>query len=170
MCLPACTRKILLWTVVTLLSCDPSARNAAQVRPPSKTTDVDYAMKKNENDASGPKSTTIKVGGNTLTITLDDAKAMEAALVSYLAAADTKEIEDRDELLQWTRGGPSWIDENGIVRISEWLLEVRGQDLVLTYRMQGMEDAPAIKGYAARLAHEDSWRVVSVHVVRIRRR
>jgi hypothetical protein len=73
--------------------------------------------------------TVIRVGETEVSLTLDDAKAIRAALLDYLKASS---YEDRDELIRWT--GPAFIDTEGKVRIGVWLLGSDGKDIYLRYR------------------------------------
>jgi hypothetical protein len=127
-------------------------------------------MNNNTNDTSELQSTTIAFGGAEIPLTVDDARAMQTALLTYLASVDTSHVEDRDYLIARTKGAPAWIDTDGVVRISAWVLQPRSDGLVLTYRMPTPEEAPVIKGYVAVLVHEDPWRVVDIGTERIRRR
>jgi hypothetical protein len=126
--------------------------------------------KNDHEEALGPTSTTIAFGGAEITLTVSDAKAMETALLTYLTSVDTKEVEDRDYLLAQTRGGPAWIDTDGVVRISGWLLQSHRDGLVLSYRMPAPEEAGVVKGYVAALVREETWRVAQIRVERIKRR
>ena len=54
--------------------------------------------------ALGPPSATIAYGGTEITLTVIDAKAIEASLIAYLELTDTNDVEDRDYLLARTRG------------------------------------------------------------------
>ena len=80
----------------------------------------------------GPNQTMISLAGKNLTVTLDDAQAMRAALLAYLA---TSSASDRDDLVRMVRETPGWIDADGILRIGPWLLEARANSLVLSNRL-----------------------------------
>jgi len=121
-------------------------------------------------DELGPKSTTIDWGDSRITLTVEDAKAMNAALLAYLNAADASQMPDRDYLIQWSQG-PAWIDVDGVVRINIWALRAEDEGLVLTCRMPAAEGARERKEYVAAIVRDDVWRVTNVHAkyVRLRR-
>lgn len=162
------------WVVLLLFQCQSSPRNRARDMPTSETRTIVNAMnhdaQNDEQDAMGPPSTTIAYGGAEITLTVNDAKAIESALVAYLEVVDVKDVEDRDYLLAQTRGGPAWIDTDGVLRISAWLLQSRPSGLVLTFRMPAPEEAGVLKGYVASLIREENWKVAHIDVERIRRR
>jgi hypothetical protein len=166
-------RSIVFSLAILLVHCE-SSRNHARGMPTSETRTIVHAMnhdaQNNDHDAMGPPSTTIAYGGAEITLTVSDAKAIESALVAYLDVVDVKEVEDRDYLLAQTRGGPSWIDTDGVVRISAWLLQTRPTGLVLTFRMPAPDEAGVMKGYVASLIREEKWKVAHIDVERIRRR
>ena len=74
--------------------------------------------------------TALRVGDAEVPVTLEDAKAIQAALLAYLKQSD---YEDRDGLIGWTQG-QAWIDAEGKVRIGPWLLGSDGQGLFVRYR------------------------------------
>jgi hypothetical protein len=112
-------------------------------------------------DELGPKSTTIDWGESRITLTVDDAKAMNTALLTYLNAADPSQLPDRDYLIQWSQG-PAWIDVEGVVRINVWVLQSEAEGLVLNCRMPTAEGARDRKEYVAPVVRDDVWRVTNV--------
>ena len=104
---------------------------------------------------TGPDRTTVTLAGAALTITLDDARAMKAALVRAL---DESSAEHRDHLVRMTVQAPVWIDPDGLVHIGAWLLERRQDALALTFRMPS--GGTVRLGYVARVERaEDAWTV-----------
>ena len=168
-------RSVVVWLLLVLSHCQSSPRNHAREMPASETRTIVHAMNHDDqnndhDDAMGPPSTTIAYGGADITLTVIDAKAIETALIAYLEFVDVKDVEDRDYLLAQTRGGPTWIDTDGVVRISSWVLQSRPSGLVLTFRMPAPEEAGVLKGYVAWLVRDETWKVAHIAVERIRRR
>jgi hypothetical protein len=113
---------------------------------------------------AGPKETVIRHGGADMRITLDDAKSMRESLHDFLKKSD---FGDKDQLLDDMKGIPGWIDSDGVVRPGGWLLESRGTDLVLTYRMNQNERRAV--GYAAFVTKgATGWQVTKVEPAKIR--
>ena len=109
--------------------------------------------------------TVLRVGDADVSVTLDDLKAMRAALLDYLKASD---YEDRDALLGWTKG-PAWIDPEGTARIGPWVLGSEGKDLFLRYREPPGEHAG--KAHKATVTKKDgAWTVSNLVMERIRTR
>jgi hypothetical protein len=100
--------------------------------------------------------TALRVGDAELTVTLDDAKAIEVALVDYLKKSD---YEFREELLRWT--GPAFIDAEGTVRIGLWVLGSRANDLYLRYRERPGQHM-AIAHVASLSKKDGAWAVTNV--------
>lgn len=162
-------RRFLIWLSLGLSYCESSPRNCAPVKSASRTPDSGHTMN-NIDDTSEPQSTTIAFGGAEIPLTVDDAKAMQTALLTYLTSVDTSHVEDRDYLIARTTGAPAWIDTDGVVRISAWVLQSRSDRLVLTHRMPAGEEADVIKAYVATLVRDDRWHVASIATERIWRR
>ncbi len=121
-------------------------------------------MKDGDGEIESLDRAVVHVGAVEVTLTLDDAKAMEVALLSYLKQSDH---EDRDELIRWT--GPAWIDVEGLVRIGPWLLGSDGKDLFLRRREPGGRHGA--KAHRALLIRKDgAWIVSKVETEWIRRR
>jgi hypothetical protein len=74
--------------------------------------------------------TVLRVGDAEVSVTLEDAKAIQAALLAYLKQSD---YEGRDGLIGWSQG-QAWIDAEGKVRIGPWLLGSDGREIYLRYR------------------------------------
>ena len=111
----------------------------------------------------GPDKTVLHVTGRDHVITLDDARAMKDALLDELKRS---KIEDKDYLVRMTTKVPAWIDPDGHVRIGGWLLQARGQALVLAYRLP--QGPGVIRGYVAQLKQEPpGWKVLEILPERI---
>jgi hypothetical protein len=106
--------------------------------------------------------TTLRVGDVDVTLTLDDAKAIEVALLDYLKASD---YPHRDSLIQWT--GPAFIDGEGDIRIGVWLLQANGKEMALWYReFLGPQGG---WGHKARVTRQDGrWAIRDLVQVKIR--
>ena len=167
-CLPACDRAARL---EALQNRSADATKAEQVPGRSQAAKQDASAARGEQDiepnelqATGRKQTEVSLGSKPVVITIHDVQAIEAALVRAL---ESSPLEDRDYLLQCTKGG--WIDGDGTVRIGPWVLAPRQNSLKLTFRMPGLQTAPAINTYEAALDRDDPWRVVSItrgHILR----
>jgi hypothetical protein len=167
--IPTGRRRVALRALVAILFCGSCSRIHEGARPAPATAEGKQAM--DNNDAMGPEKTTIQWEGNDITLTVKDAKEMEAALLDYLASPAASKIDDRDYLAQSTRGGPAFIDSAGVVRISSWVLQSRRYGLVLSFRMPHPEQAPEVTAYLATVVREhDGWRVAEMSRERIRRR
>jgi hypothetical protein len=119
-------------------------------------------------DREYPQST-IMDGGSRITLTVEDAKAMNAALLAYLDAANSSEVPDRDYLIQWSQG-PAFIDVDGALRISTWVLKSTDEGLVLNCRIPTGAAAIERREYTASLVHDDGWRVTRVRPIHVRLR
>lgn len=109
--------------------------------------------------------TVLKVGDAEVELTLDDARAIRAALLDYLKQSD---YEDRDELLRWSQGAAR-IDADGSVRIGPWILGSDGEEIFLRYREPPGQFAG--KAHKAFLARKDkTWTVTDLQMERIRTR
>ena len=121
-------------------------------------------MKGSDGKVESLDRTVLRVGDADVTVTLDDAKAIQVALLDYLKRSD---YEDRDALIRWT--GPAFIDPEGTVRIGVWVLGSQGKDIFLGYREPfGPQGA---KAHKALLAEKDGiWTVRSLVMEWIRPR
>jgi hypothetical protein len=115
----------------------------------------------------GPQSTTIDWAGNQIALTIEDAKAMNAALLAYLNAADASQVPDRDYLIQWSQG-PAFIDVDGALRIGIWVLRSEDEGLVLNCRMPAAEGAREKEEYVAALVRDDVWRITRISAKYVR--
>ena len=103
--------------------------------------------------------------GQPLNVTATDGEAMRSALVRYLEACSTRDVEDRDLLSQMTRNAPSWIDPDGTLRVGAWIFTAE-DELSLRYRMPPR--AGAIRLYIATLRHTHGyWAVVALESARV---
>lgn len=106
--------------------------------------------------------TVLRVGDTDVELTLDDAKAIQKALVEYLQQS---KYEDRDELLKWS--GPAFIDAEGKLRIGPWLMGSDGKEIYLRYREPPGQFAG--KAHRAFLEKKDgTWTVTRLLMERIR--
>jgi hypothetical protein len=112
---------------------------------------------------TGPKETVVRHNGVDVRITLDDAKSMRQSLLDHL---DKSEIGDKALLIAATKNIPGWIDSNGKVRPGGWLLESRGTDWVLSYRLSQNEQRSV--GYAAFVTKgATGWQVTKIEPEKI---
>lgn len=79
----------------------------------------------------GLDETVVATVSGPIALTREDARAIGRALIAFLEASGPAV---RDDLLPTVEGLPGWIDGFGTVRIGNWVLSARGDDLVLTYR------------------------------------
>jgi hypothetical protein len=120
-------------------------------------------------DQEYPQSMTIDWGRSRITLTTEDAKAMNAALLAYLNMADASQVPDRDYLIQWSQG-PAFIDVDGVLRISTWVLKSMDEGLVLNCRMPPGAGGIERREYIASLVRDDGWRVTRVRPIQVRLR
>ena len=123
----------------------------------------------NSNGASAPAptSTTVHVANRDVTLDLTDAQAMARSLKNFL---ETDPAVAAIPLLNansgaWLRSGDQpFIDSRGFVRIGSWLLQARGDDLVLTYREPGGQPGQVGYQYVATVVRNDRerWHVAGV--------
>ncbi|HLJ91418.1 MAG TPA: hypothetical protein VKZ53_31760 [Candidatus Angelobacter sp.] len=122
---------------------------------------------KNENEVS---QTTVHLKGKEVVLTLADAKQMQAALQAYLNSSKDRLQEILPPNLVEAlpkHVSDAWIDSDGNVRIDVWLLEVRNDELVLTYRVTPSESQVGYQ-YVAHLAHhEQQWNISSITYVKL---
>jgi hypothetical protein len=71
------------------------------------------------------------VGGKRMVLTIDDGRALHAAL---LARVRESNLGDKDFLIARTEKAQPSLD-SGDLRIGVWLLQARGDKLILQYRM-----------------------------------
>ena len=122
-------------------------------------------MNGNSDKIESRDRTIIRVGDAEMSLTLDDVKAIQAALLDYLKKSD---YEDRDALIGWTQG-LAWIDPEGKVRIGPWLLGSDEKSLFLRYREPPGQYAG--KAHRAFLTKKDEgWTVTKLVMERIRAR
>ncbi len=107
--------------------------------------------------------TVVRSGDAEVTVTLQDVKAIQTALLEHLKGSDD---EDRDDLIRWANG-PAWIDSAGSARIGPWLLGSDDGGLYVRYREP--PGALAGKAHKAYLAERDgAWSIRSLLTERIR--
>jgi hypothetical protein len=112
----------------------------------------------NDDPFAGPNETVLRHNGADVPITLDDAKSMRESLLEYLKKSD---IGDKDQLIAATKYIPGWIDSDGKVRPGGWLLQSRGTDWVLTYRLS--QNELRAYGYAAIVTKgAPGWKVTKI--------
>ena len=100
----------------------------------------------------------IQQGGVTVRITVDDAQKIRDAL---LAALKNSDLGDRDQLVELTTPLPAWIDADGRVMVGGWLLQIKNQKLVATYRLG--QNAERAIGYSAIVIKSDQgWQVKQI--------
>ena len=110
------------------------------------------------------KEAKIRQGETEVRITSDDARQIRIALLDALRQS---KLGDRDELVAFTEPLPAWIDSDGRVMISGWLLQLRNQQLVAIYRLSQNEERAV--GYAAFVIKDDEgWQVTRIVPEKIR--
>jgi hypothetical protein len=99
-----------------------------------------------------------------ITITLDDANQIRAALLNALK---TSQLTEKKILIAMLEPLPAWIDSDGRVMIGGWLLQLRNSQLVASYRIS-TNDERAI-GYTAQIDKEgNNWRVIRIVPEKVR--
>ena len=132
---------------------------------PGDEQDRSKEMNGSDDKVESLDRTVLRVGDTDVTLTLDDVKAIRAALLDYLRQSD---YEDRDALIGWTQG-PAWIDAERNARVGPWLLGSEGKDIILRYREPPGQHAG--KAHKATLTRDASkWTVGSLVMERIRTR
>jgi hypothetical protein len=116
--------------------------------------------------SGGQRQTMVTLGRGALVITSRDAHEIKRALDHFLRDA-RHEIEKSVpvNLVPQVpeRAWLAWIDENGTVRIDSWLLEPRGDELALTYRVGTPTATTFGYRFVAGLARRNrQWTVTSV--------
>ena len=94
----------------------------------------------NDSAASAPVSTTLPTAHGVVTLDLRDTQAIASALRNFLETDPSAKSVPMLEVSSgaWLRSGDTpFIDSRGFVRIGLWLLQARGDDLVLIYREPG---------------------------------
>ncbi|MDY6992598.1 MAG: hypothetical protein SVR94_08350 [Pseudomonadota bacterium] len=107
--------------------------------------------------------TTLRQGEIERMITLEDAKQIRKALYEALKHSD---IGDREQLIALMQPLPAWINSDGKVMIAGWLLQLRQQKLVATYRL--FQNAQRALGYIAFIVEdEQGWRIARIEPEKI---
>jgi hypothetical protein len=93
-------------------------------------------------------------------VSVKDAEIIKAALVARI---EQSSVEDRDYLINMTRTAQPSIDDEGVVRIGGWVLEDRGADYFVRFRMPGGREL--MKAYRANVTRSgSSWSVGPVQL------
>lgn len=121
----------------------------------------------NDAAASAPQATTLQTTNGTLTLGLVDAQAMARSLRNFLetdpSVAAIPMLDANSGA--WLRSGDQpFIDSRGFVRIGLWLLQARGNDLVLTWREPGAVPGKVGYQYIASVGRTGtgSWHVTGI--------
>jgi hypothetical protein len=104
---------------------------AACTRGRKVMTPVDNAQ------SGAPTQTKVSLESGEMVITSSDVQEIKRALEEYLKNSKDEIAKNLPQNLIRElpeKVGEAWIDQGGMVRISPWLLEARGDKLVLTYR------------------------------------
>jgi hypothetical protein len=105
--------------------------------------------------AGSPSETTVRGGGREVRISLEDAHQLRGAL---LQALKNTELQEGPRLLASAQALPAWIDADGRVMISGWLLQFRKGEPALAYRET--HDASHATAYSAQIGGKrDGWSV-----------
>ncbi len=78
-----------------------------------------------------PDQVLIEVAGQRIALTVDDGLAMRTLLLARLRESS---LANKDDLLSLTQNAQPFLN-TGALRISVWLLQTRGDKLILQYRM-----------------------------------
>lgn len=122
----------------------------------------------NDAAASAPTSTSIQTTTHgALALDLRDAQGMAAALRTFLETdPSVKSVPMLDSTsAAWLRSGDTpFIDSRGFVRIGLWLLQARGDELVLIYRDPGAVAGKVSFQYVASVGRDKAsrWAVTGV--------
>jgi hypothetical protein len=120
-----------------------------------------------EQALGGPERVELRVGVDEVTVTRDDLRALRQALVERLRES---ELDGREDLIVRTEAAPAWIDVDGVPRIGGWVMQARGAELVLAYRLPA--SATAATGFVAKLRRDaDAWTIDDIlpEKIRVRR-
>lgn len=119
------------------------------------------ALEERDGVFEGQSQTTIRVAGQEIVITLEDAHDMKRALLEYLRKS---EVQWSDYLVLMTEKVSPWIGPDGSVRIGLWFLRVhRGTSLVLTYRTMWSPPAEVqLDAYVERT--KEGWKVSTIRL------
>lgn len=101
-----------------------------------------------------------------ITVTTRDLDAIRRALIAYLKASSE---EMRDTFVKELEIAMTWIDDEGVGRINQWLLEKRGAHLAL---VRHPPRGPIMIFFVADLARspEGEWKVDAFRTERVRGR
>ena len=114
--------------------------------------------------ADGLETTTVECEGSTITVRLEDARALGRALLGRLEEGDPVL---RDAILPPVRNLEAWIDHDGRIRMGRWLLDTHFGTLAFVLR-PASEAANRITQYVAPVKFANGrWAVESVREVRI---
>jgi hypothetical protein len=108
----------------------------------------------------------VTIDTETIVITRQSAAQMRQALQHYLTFSRAEIAASLPENLLADlpdQVGDAWIDAAGVVRLDGWILETRGGQLRLAYRVGLPGATTGSYQYVAHLEHQDgSWRVTSI--------
>lgn len=129
------------------------------------TADVEHWRRVSGEDMK--TKTHFKVAGADIEITLEDLRQIRKALDNYFAEAE-KAGRPANPSQKALAGSPS-IDDFGVARIGNWLLEARSTRLVLTHRHPWAGKNETYEDMADIEKTKTGWRIISVGLAKIRR-
>jgi hypothetical protein len=109
-----------------------------------------------------PETITFDLPSGPVVVRTDDLEAIRRAVIDYLRG-----FRDplRDQLVAELSGATVWIDEEGVGRINQWLLERRRDHLAL---VRHPRRSPVMTFFVADLAKEQQgWKVTAFRTERV---
>lgn len=119
----------------------------------------------NQSGSGGLGQTKVRLESGDIVITSQDVQEIKGALDDYLKNSRQEIVKNvpQDMLHQVPKNAwGAFIDEDGVVCIDRWLLEVRGYGLVLTYRVVPPTTKFGYRFVASLERLNQQWRVTSV--------
>ena len=105
------------------------------------------------------RNVTLLVNGQPLVITRTDAEQIANALQRYVGAHEST----ADGVVLPRVAGRPWVDSRDTLRVGAWMVEARGEELVLTLRQPPSPGTASGYQFTGSLIHAESgWHVPSV--------
>jgi hypothetical protein len=114
-------------------------------------------------DDETPEAIVFDLPGGKVTVRKDDLEAIRRAVIDYLR---TWSDPMRDTLVAELSGAMVWIDEEGVGRVNQWLLERRGDHLAL---VRHPRRSPVMTFFVADLDRDEGqrWKVTAFRTERV---
>ncbi|MFL6630258.1 MAG: hypothetical protein ACJ8G1_27735 [Vitreoscilla sp.] len=153
----ACRPGSIAWAVVALVAFSIPLSGACAVTDSKAATPA----------PASASSTAVQTSQGALAIDLRDAQAIAMSLRHFLETdPSVKAVPMLDSASgAWLRSGDTpFIGAQGMVRVGLWLLQARGDDLVLIYREPGAPRGKVSYRYVASVGRDAAgqWRVAAV--------